>query len=67
MKSRVTEQGLLIPKHLLEGVDEVDIQKHGGIIVVAPVSPRDPVLNLGNGPITLDIEDGSENHDRYIY
>ena len=67
MKSRVTEQGLLIPKHLLEGVDEVDIQKRGGIIVVAPVSPRDPVLNLGNEPIALDIEDGSENHDRYIY
>ncbi len=67
MKSKVTEQGLLIPKRLLEGVDEVDIQKRGGVIVVAPVNPRDPVLNLGNEPITLDIEDGSENHDRYIY
>ncbi len=67
MKSKVTEQGLLIPKRLLEGVDEVDIQKRGGVIVVAPVNPGDPVLNLGNEPITLDIEDGSENHDRYIY
>ena len=67
MKGKVTEQGLLIPKRLLEGVEEVDIQKRGSIIVVSPVSPRDPVLDLGTEPINLEIKDASENHDRYIY
>ena len=67
MKGKVTEQGLLIPKRLLKGVEEVDIQKRGSIIVVSPVSPRDPVLDLGTEPVHLDISDASEHHDRYIY
>ncbi len=67
MRGKVTEQGLLIPKRLLQGVDEVDIQKRDGIIVVAPVNPRDPVLDLGSAPIRSEIEDASVHHDRYIY
>ena len=67
MKSRVTEQGLLIPKSLLKGVDEVDIQKRGSIIVVSPVSRIDPVLDLGSEPISIETGEASENHDRYIY
>ena len=63
----MTEQGLLIPKCLLEGFDEVDIRKRNGVIVVSPVSPDDPILNLGKNPISLDIEDASVNHDKYIY
>ncbi|MDT5063601.1 MAG: Bacterial antitoxin of ParD toxin-antitoxin type system [Acidobacteriota bacterium] len=27
----------------------------------------DPILQLGNKPIKDEIEDASENHDRYIY
>ena len=67
MKGKVTEQGLLIPKRLLEGVEEVDIQKRGSITVVSPVGPTDPVLHLGTEPVCLEIKDASENHDRYIY
>ena len=67
MKGKVTDQGLLIPKRLLKGVEEVDIQKRGSIIVVSPVSPRDPVLDLGTEPVCLEIRDASENHDGYIY
>ena len=67
MKGKVTERGLLIPKSFLKGVDEVEIQKRDGVIVISPVSSKDPVLDLGNEPITLEIEDASENHDRYIY
>ncbi len=67
MKGKVTERGLLIPQSLLKGADEVEIQKRGGIIVVSPVSSRDPILDLGSEPTTLEIEDASENHDRYIY
>lgn len=67
MKGKVTEQGLLIPKRLLEGVEEVEIQKRGSIIVVSPIGPRDPVLDLGTEPVNMEINDASENHDRYIY
>lgn len=67
MKGKVTEQGLLIPKRLLEGVEEVDIQKRGSTIVVSPVSARDPVVDLGTEPVYLEIRDASENHDGYIY
>ena len=27
----------------------------------------DPIFNLGENPISLDIEDASVNHDKYIY
>ena len=75
MKSKVTEQGLLIPKHLLEGFDEVDIRRRSGVIAVSPVSsastvsPDDPIFNLGKNPIQEDLgmEDASVNHDKYIY
>ena len=78
MKSKVTEQGLLIPKHLLKGFDEVDIRKRNGVIVISPVSqassaspirPDDPIFNLGKNPIQEDLgmEDASVNLDKYIY
>ena len=78
MKSKVTDQGLLIPKHLLKGFDEVDIRKRNGVIVVSPVSPDssasqirpdDPIFNLGKNPIQEDLgmEDASVNLDKYIY
>ncbi len=76
MKSKVTEQGLLIPKHLLKGFDEADTRKRNGIIVVSPassaspISPDDPIFNLGKNPIEEDLgmEDASVNLDRvYLY
>ncbi len=42
MKAKVTTKGLLIPKHLLEGVHEVDIRKENSVIVVVPLPPDDP-------------------------
>ena len=68
MRTKVTEHGLVIPKHLLQGVAEVDIQKQNGVIMVEPVSSRDPVLELGSAPVhSLEIRDASTHHDRYIY
>ncbi len=72
MKIKVTEEGLLIPKRLLEGFDEVDIRKRNGVIVVSPaspISPDDPIFNLGKNPIEDDLgmEDASVNLDKYIY
>ena len=41
MKAKVTKEGILIPRSLLEGVDEVEIYKAGDRVVVRPiVSPE---------------------------
>jgi hypothetical protein len=67
MKARVTEKGVLIPKRMLEGVEEVEIRKEDGLILILPVTEHDPVFNIGKHPIEDDITDASVNHDRYIY
>ena len=67
MKTRVTDEGVLIPKRLLEGVDEVEIRKENDLILVVPVAPDDPILELGKQPIVGDVTDASEKHDRYLY
>jgi len=67
MRTKVTEDGVLIPKMWLEGIDEVDIQKTQNMIIVVPVQVEDPILNLGKQPILLNVEDASLNHDRYLY
>jgi hypothetical protein len=67
MRTKVSENGVLIPKAMLEGIDEVDIQKAHSTIIVVPVQADDPILNLGKQPIRLDVEDASLNHDRYLY
>ncbi len=67
MRTKVTEDGVLIPKVWLEGIDEVEIHKEQNMIIVMPVQVDDPILNLGKQPIILDVEDASLNHDRYLY
>ena len=67
MRIKVTENGVLIPKMWLEGIDEVDIQQTPDMILVVPVQENYPILNLGKQPILLDVEDASINHDQYLY
>jgi hypothetical protein len=67
MRTKVTEHGVLIPKMLLEGVDEVDIRKERNVIIVMPVMADDPILDLGRQPVIIDVDDASANHDRYLY
>ena len=66
MKTKVTEQGVLVPKKLLKGIKEVEIRKDNGVILIVPVT-EDPIFALGRQPIADDITDASENHDTYIY
>ena len=66
MRVKVTEQGVLIPKDLLQGVEEVDIQKRDGLIVVSPLAETDPIFDLGRDPIRLGIEDASIRHDELL-
>ncbi len=67
MRAKVTDQGVVIPKQWLEGVDEVDIRQEQDVIVIVPVTDSDPIQELGKNPVTIDIDDASINHDRYLY
>lgn len=66
MIAKVTEQGVLIPKELLKGIEEVEIRQQDGLIIVAPVAV-DPIFQLAAHPIEDNVADASENHDAYIY
>lgn len=66
MKTKVTEQGVLIPKKFLKGIEEVEIRRENDQIIVVPVSD-DPILKLGQHPLADETEDASENHDAHIY
>jgi hypothetical protein len=67
MRTDVTDEGLLIPKRLLEGINEVEIRKENGVIVIVPLTMDDPILQLGKDPIDDDVTNASVEHDRYIY
>jgi virulence-associated protein VagC len=67
MRSKVTEQGLVIPKAWFDGIDEVEIHREDNRVVVVPVRGDDPIFDLGREPLDLDMDDASENHDRYLY
>ncbi len=67
MKARVTEQGVVIPREFLEGVEEVEIRKEDHRIVVIPTSEADPILELGKHPVECGAPDASEQHDKYLY
>ena len=58
MRTKVTENGVLIPKGWLEGIDEVDIQKTQNMILVVPVQADDPILNQGGGKESVPAFDG---------
>ncbi|MEW6381480.1 MAG: hypothetical protein AB1611_18020 [bacterium] len=67
MKVKVTEQGVVVPKELLEGVEEVEIRKENNLIVVVPATNGDPIMEFGKHPVICSASDASEHHDKYIY
>ena len=67
MRTQVTENGITIPRGMLEGVDEVEIRKQGKNIVVIPVDEDDPIFRFGKNPVKDTITDASVNLDKYIY
>ena len=67
MSIKVSEQGVLIPKQLLEGIEEVEIRKENNIILIIPVRIQDPIVNLGKFPVDVEITDASIDPDCYIY
>jgi len=66
MRASVDQSGLLIPKSLLEGFDEVDILQEKQRITIIPWR-GDPIRNLGRNPLDVDETDVSDHHDDYLY
>jgi virulence-associated protein VagC len=67
MRAKVTEQGVTIPKDLLEGIEEVEIHQENNHLVIVPIVKRDPILDLGKAPVPCGVSDASEQHDQYLY
>jgi virulence-associated protein VagC len=67
MKVRVTENGVVVPKDFLQGIEEVEIRKTDNVVVIVPTTKSDPILALGQCPVECGAPDASERHDRYLY
>lgn len=67
MRVKVTKRGLVIPKDMLAGSEEVEIRKEDHRIVIALLGEPDPIFELGKNPVALGVPDASEHHDRYLY
>jgi hypothetical protein len=73
MKVKVEDGGVTVPKRMLGGADEVEIRSEEGRIVIELVRSTgadedpDPVLGLGQDPVSCDAPDASTNHDAYLY
>ena len=67
MKARVTETGVVVPKDLLLGIEEVEIRKTDNVVIIVPTAKSDPILALGQNPVKCGAPDASEQHDRYLY
>jgi hypothetical protein len=67
MKLEVTDQGVLIPKNLLEGAKEVDVRKENKRIVVTPMPDEDPIFRIGKNPVKGGVTNASVDLDKYVY
>ncbi len=63
----VGEKGLLIPREILEGAQEVEIRREHETIRILPIVPRDSIFQLGSQPVHCNLPDASVNHNQYIY
>ncbi len=67
MKAKVTENGVNVPRQLLDDAEEVEIRKEDGKVIVTPLPKVDPILGLGENPVACGAPDASEQHDRYLF
>ncbi len=67
VKSDVSEQGLLIPKDWLIGIEQVEISKKNNVITIVPAEKDDPISELGKKPVSCGATDASQRHDKYMY
>jgi hypothetical protein len=67
MVAKVTKNGLLIPKRLLQGITQVEIRRVGKRITLTPSPIADPLRGFGEKPVQVGCTDGSVNHDAYAH
>ena len=67
MKVKVTENGVIVPRELLDDAEEVEIRKENGKVIVTPLPKVDPILGLGENPVACGAPDASEHLDRYPF
>ena len=67
MKTKVTDQGVLIPRQMLGDAEEVEIRQEHDLILIMLTPSADPIYEFGAQPIVVEVKDASENHDRYLY
>jgi hypothetical protein len=67
MKLKTTDEGILIPKILLDGIQEVEVRKENDCLVLTPIHTPDPIWGLGSNPIHLGIPDAATEHNVYLY
>lgn len=61
-----------MPRRMLGDAKEVEIRDENGRIVIEPVrefekEDQDPILGLGQDPVSCGSGDFSINHDQYLY
>lgn len=66
MKVKVTENGVTVPRELLDDAEEVEIRKENEKVIVTPLPKVDPILGLGENPVACGAPDASEQLDRYL-
>jgi hypothetical protein len=66
VRTKVSENGVIIPKELLEGITEVDIRKQNGVIIVVPAGTDVLSYDIGKEPIGRVASDASEHHDKSL-
>jgi hypothetical protein len=67
MRIRVTGEGVVIPKHFLNGADEVDVRVENSVVLIVPVTAEDPSLGLGQDSVPCGLRNASEAHDEHLY
>lgn len=70
MTVKVTTEGVVIPRELLEGFEEfeeADVVRENGKIVVTPKMKHDPIFEFGRNPVRTGVHDASVNLDHYLY
>lgn len=66
-KTRVTEHGVIIQREWFSGVEEVEVRRQNGAIVIVPLLSGDPIDSLGKHPVDDELTDASTNADGYLY
>lgn len=67
LKTKVTDQGVLIPRQMLGDAEEVEVRKEHDLILIRLAPSADPIYEFGTQPIVVEVKDASESHDRYLY